>query len=354
MKKVLFMMAVAVAVVSCKKDDKVVGKDKDGKELVVNEKGDTVAKTETVDSLKTETTAPKVMAVAKGTDGKYSYKYNLEIGKTYPMTLGIKMNHSASDGKQSQKMSSESKKQIDYTVKDFKDGIYTLEVHSKQYSEKMTDPSGKSVSYDTNSAKPSNKDIAVSWSIYKAMTGQKYTMKVDQNGKVVSVDGLPAIKTSILNSVKKQVSAEEFKFFTQVIDNSLNKEAISSQFEETMNIFPKKTLDLNESWSDSQKIDKGPMKGSISLKRTLANIDDANTTITVSGTQNLKGTESQQGVSMSANNNATVDGKILVDTQSGWINKVTLTKKETLKRTVEAQGQKQTMTESVTTVTTVN
>ena len=86
MKKVLFMMAVAVAVASCKKDDKVVGKDKDRKELVVNEKGDTVAKTETVDSLKTETTAPKVMAVAKGTDGKYSYKYNLEIGKTYPMT----------------------------------------------------------------------------------------------------------------------------------------------------------------------------------------------------------------------------------------------------------------------------
>ncbi len=31
-------MAVAMAVVSCKKDDKVVGKDKDGKELIVNEK----------------------------------------------------------------------------------------------------------------------------------------------------------------------------------------------------------------------------------------------------------------------------------------------------------------------------
>ena len=51
-------MAVAMAVVSCKKDDKVVGKDKDGKELIVNEKGDTVAKTETTDSLKvTETSA---------------------------------------------------------------------------------------------------------------------------------------------------------------------------------------------------------------------------------------------------------------------------------------------------------
>ena len=35
MKKLLFMMAVAMAVVSCKKDDKVVGKDKDGKETEI-------------------------------------------------------------------------------------------------------------------------------------------------------------------------------------------------------------------------------------------------------------------------------------------------------------------------------
>lgn len=355
MKKLVFVMAVLMTVASCKKEDKVVGKDKDGKELVVNEKGDTVTKTETQDSLKVETTtAPKVVAVAKGTDGKFAYKYNLEIGKTYPMTLAVKTTHSASDGKQSQKMVSESKKEIDYTVKDFKDGVYTLEVHSKGYSEKMTDPSGKSISYDTNSAKPANKDIAVSWSIYKAMTGKTYTMKVDQKGKVISVDGLDALKSSILNSVKKQVTAEEFKFFTQVINSSLSKEALSSQFEETMNIFPNKTLALNESWSDNQKIDKGPMKGSLSMKRTLTSVEPTNTTITVVGTQNLKGTESQQGMSMSADNNANVDGKILIDTQSGWINKVSLTKKETLKRTIEAQGQKQTMTESVTTVTTVN
>ena len=122
-------MAVAMAVVSCKKEDKVVGKDKDGKELIVNEKGDTVTKAETTDSLVVESpVVAEVVAIAKGADDKYAYKYNLEIGKTYPMTLGIKTTHSATDGKQSQKMSSESKKQIDYTVKDFKNGVYTLEV----------------------------------------------------------------------------------------------------------------------------------------------------------------------------------------------------------------------------------
>lgn len=348
-------MAIAMAVTSCKKDDKVVGKDKDGNELIVNEKGDTIPQSEANNDVKTDSLAkPEVVAVTKGTDEKYSYQYNLEIGKTYPMSLSIKNTQSATDGKQSQKMTSESKKEIDYTVKDFKDGVYTLEVKSKQYSEKMTDPSGKSISYDTNSTKPANKDIAVSWSIYKAMTGKTYTMKVDQKGKVVSVDGLDVVKKSILNSVKSQVNAEEFKMFTQIIDNSLNKEAISSQFEETMNVFPNKTLALKESWSDSQKIDKGPMKGNISMKRTLSNVEDKNTTIIVAGSQSLKGNESQEGVKMSANSNANVDGKILIDTKSGWINKVNLTKKETLKRTVEAQGQSQTMTETSTTVTTVN
>ena len=154
-------MAIAMAVTSCKKDDKVVGKDKDGNELIVNEKGDTIPQTETNNEVKTDSiTKPEVVAVTKGADEKYSYQYNLEIGKTYPMNLSIKNTQSASDGKQSQKMTSESKKQIDYTVKDFKDGVYTLEVKSKQYSEKMTDPTGKSISYDTSSAKPANKDIA--------------------------------------------------------------------------------------------------------------------------------------------------------------------------------------------------
>ncbi len=348
-------MAVAMAVVSCKKEDNVVGKDKEGKELIVNEKGDTVVKAEPQDSIKLDSVkTPEVVAINQDESGKYSYKYNLELGKTYPMTLSIKNTHTASDGNRSQKIVNESKKQIDYTVKDFKNGVYTLEVHSKQYSEKMTDPTGKSMSYDTNSAKPADKSVAISWSIYKAMTGKKYTMKVNQKGKVISVDGLEAIKTTILNSVKKQVSAEEFKFFTQVMDNSLNKEAISAQFEETMNIFPNKSLSLKESWSDSQKIDKGPMKGTISMKRTLANVEADNTTITVNGSQDLKGHEAQQGISMTANSSANVNGKILLDTKSGWINKVNLTKKETLKRTVEAEGQKQTMTESVTTVTTVN
>ncbi len=359
MKKILLAIAAISTFVACKnekKTDTVVGKNEAGQELVVNETGDTIAKITSTDSVTTPAavTVEKPLAVYKATDDQYAFKYNLEKGKTYPLTMAIQSTHTASDGKETMKMSNSSKKSIEYTVKDVQNGIYTLEVNSKHYSEKMTGPDGKSISYDTNSAKPTDKSIAVSWSIYKAMIGKSYTMKIDQKGKVIAVEGLEPIRKTIENSVKQQLNAEEQKMLGEVIKNSLSKDVLAAQFEETMNIYPNKNLKLKESWSDSQNINEGPMKGNITMTRTLSSVEPTKTTITVKGVQKVSGSESQQEVKMSANANADVNGSIILDTESGWINKVSLTKKETLKRTVEGQGQKQTMTETVTTTTNVN
>ena len=357
MKKILFATALFSTIIACKKDDqKVVGTNEAGENLVVNAQGDTVVNTTSTaaDTIAKPLEVSDNTAIQKSEDNTYDFRYNLEKGKTYPLTLAISGTHLASDGTKNVKMSNENKKTIAYTVKDFKDGIYTLEVQSKHYTEKMTDPTGKTVSYDTNGARPTDKDVAFTWSIYKAMIGKPYTMKIDEKGKVKSVEGLEQIRKQIENSVKSQLSAEEQKFVSEMLKGSLNKEVISAQFEETMNIYPEKKLKLKESWSDTQNINEGPMKGSSNLTRTLTDVDTKNTKITVKGTQKLSGSEAQQGMKMSANASADVNGSILIDTQSGWINSVNLTKKETLKRTVEMNGQKQAMTESVTTTTKVN
>ncbi len=363
MKKILFAAAIFSTIIACKKEAKQdVIKNEAGQELIVTEKGDTIVKSATAnDSVTASTTdsiattaAVKPTAIQKNAEDKYDFRYNLQVGKSYPITLKVKGSQSATDGTQSMKMASESSKTIEYTVKDFTNGVYTLEVKSKQYSEKMTDPSGQSISYDTNKAKPKEKDIAFTWSIYKAMIGKVYTLKIDQQGKVVGVEGLDKIRKQIESSVKGQLSAEEQKFVSEMLKGSLNKEVISAQFDETMNIFPKKALKLKESWTDSDNINQGPMKGKSNLTRTLASVDAKNTKITVKGTQNLSGSEAQEGVKMSVNANANIDGTILIDTESGWINNVNLTKKETLKRSIDANGQKQTMTETVTTTTAIN
>lgn len=357
MKKIFLAVAIITTFVACKKDnqtEKVVGTNEAGQELVIDEKGDTIVKTEATDTVAKPLEIAENTAIKKNEDNTFDFRYNLEKGKTYPITLSVKGVHSATDGTKTIKMSNESKKTIEYTVKDVKDGVYTLEVRSKQYSEKMTDPEGKSMSYDTNGVKPTNKDIAFSWSIYKGMIGKPYTMKVDQKGKVLSVSGLDQIRKQIEASVKSQLTAEEQKFISEMLKNSLNEKAISAQFEETMNIYPDKKLKLNESWSDSQNINEGGLKGNSNLKRTLTNVDSNNTKITVKGGQKLSGSDEQQGMKMSVNMDADVTGSIVLDTQSGWINNVSLTKKETSKRTMEMNGQKQTMTETATTTTTVN
>lgn len=356
MKKILFAAAIISTIVACKKEEqKVVGKNEAGQELVVDEKGDTIVKVEnTTDTIAKPIAVDDNSAIQKNEDDTYDFRYNLVKGKTYPLTLTVKGTQSATDGKQSMKMSNENKKTIEYYVKDFANGIYTLEVKSKHYSEKMTDQAGKSISYDTNAAKPADKDVAFPWTIYKAMIGKVYTLKIDQKGKVVAVEGLDKVRQQIEASVKTGLSAEEQKFVSEMLKNSLSKEIISAQFDETMNIYPDKKLKLKESWSDKQDINQGGMKGNSNLTRTLADVNSKNTKITVKGTQSLKGSDAQQGMSMSVNANADVTGTILIDTQSGWINNVNLTKKESLKRTVEINGQKQTMTENVTTTTTVN
>jgi len=357
MKKIFLATAIFSTIIACNKEKKQdVIKNEAGQELIVTEKGDTIVKTDsTSTSLTDSIIAPKtITAINKNEDNTYDFRYNLEKGKTYPITLKVKGTQVASDGNQSMKMSSESSKSIDYTVTDFKDGVYTLEVKSKAYSEKATDPSGQSISYSTNSPKPKDKDVAFTWSIYKAMIGKPYTLKIDQKGKVIAVEGLDKVRQQIESSVKGQLNAEEQKFLTEMLKASLNKDVISAQFDETMNIYPDKKLKLEESWSDKENINEGPMKGSSDLTRTLTSVDSKNTKITVKGTQNLKGSEAQEGMKMSVNANANVNGSILIDTQSGWINNVNITKKETLKRTIDANGQKQTMTETVTTTTSIN
>lgn len=356
MKKILFAAAIFSTIIACKKDEqKVVGKNDAGQELVIDEKGDTIVKVETTaDTIAKPISVDDNTAIQKNEDDTFDFRYNLEKGKTYPMTLTVKGTHSASDGKETVKMTNENKKTIEYHVKDFSNGIYTLEVKSKHYSEKMTDQTGKTIAYDTNGPKPADKDVAFPWSIYKAMIGKTYTLKIDQKGKVVAVEGLDKIRQQIEASVKNGLSAEEQKFVSEMLKASLSKEVISGQFEETMNIYPDKKLKLNETWSDKQNLNQGGMKGNSDLTRTLANVDSKNTKITVKGNQKLNGSDSQQGMSMSANANADVTGTILIDTQSGWINNVNLTKKESMKRTIEMNGQKQTMTENVTTTTTVN
>ncbi|SMC45751.1 DUF6263 family protein [Moheibacter sediminis] len=351
MKKSLIILAAFALIASCKKEnEKVVGTNENGEKLVVNEAGDTVVfSTENVKEIPNEEAA-----LQKAEDGTYTFRYNLKKGETYPFSLKINTNQSLSDGTQSQKMTSSRTTDVSYFVEDVVDNKFKLKATFKAFSEEFTSPEGEKMFYNTGSTQPADKDIAQSWKIYKAITGETFQMEVDNKGKVLNVKGLDKVSSSVQSKLKNDFTAEEQKMIGELLKGTLNSEFIKMQFEETLNIFPDKSMKIGENWEDSQNISEGPIKGTNKVTRTFKSIDGNIATITVDGVQNVNGKETQQGVTMSMSNNATLKGSIDLDLGSGWIKKVDLTKSETVKQTMEGQGQKKTMTQTSTTKTSVN
>lgn len=351
MRKSLIILSVFIAFASCKnKEQNVVGTNENGEQLVIDENGDTIS----VENTNPAITPPEDAALQKAENGSYTFRYSLKKGETYPFSLKISATQSLSDGKQSQKLTNNRTTEVSYFVEDVIDNKFKLKATFKAFSEDFTSPEGQKLSYSTNSGQPSDKDVAQSWKIYKAITGESFQMEVDNKGKVLKVTGLDKVTSSVQSKLKNDFTAEEQKMIGELLKGTLNSEFIKMQFEETLNIFPDKSMKIGEEWEDSQNISEGPIKGTNKVTRTFKSINGNVATITVNGTQNVSGKETQEGLTMSMTNNATLTGTIDLDLGSGWIKKVNLTKNETVKQTMEGQGQKQTMTQTSTTKTTVN
>lgn len=344
------LLITCLVILSCKKEQQVVGTDELGNQLVVNENGDTIKLEEPI----AEAKLGEDTSLEKTEDGTYTFRYNLKKGENYPFHLKIHNTQTLSDGKKSEKVSSTKTTEVVYHVDEVNGNQYKLTATFKSFTESFEGPNGEKLSYNTSGAQPTDKDVAQSWKVYKAITGESFNMEVDNQGKVLNVNGIDKVITKVQSKLKSDFNAEEQKFLAEMLKNSLNSQFIKMQFEETLNIFPDKGLKIGEEWSDSQNISEGPIKGTNKVTRTFKGINGKIATISVNGVQKVSGKDSQQGITMSMSSDATINGTITLDLHSGWIKKVDLTKTETNKQTYEGQGQKESMTQTSTTKTTVN
>lgn len=293
-------------------------------------------------------------ALVQNADESYQFRFNLKKGETYPFQLKINQNQSMSAGGQKMNVTSSRSVDFDYLVEEVKGNQFTLKATFKGFGESFKSPTGESMSFHTSQAKPSNPDVASSWSIYKAISGQSFQMDVNNQGKVLAVKGLDKVRSNAMNQLKNQFNQEEQTYIQGLLDVSLSNDAIQSQFEESLNIFPDKSLKIGEKWEDKQNISEGPVKGHNTVTRTFEGIKDGKATIKVNGIQKVSGKETHEGITAVMQNDATITGSIDLDLTSGWLSKVNVTKKETMSTTYQQGEHKETESGTQTTVTTVN
>jgi hypothetical protein len=356
MKKPLIILSAVLVLASCKeKAENVVGTNEKGEKLVVNESGDTLvlSQNDSVNIPEAEP-VPANAALVKNEDESYSFRYNLKQGETYPFKLKISQNQSMSAAGQSMNLSTSRTVDFNYLVEEAKDNKFTIKATFEGFSESFNSPNGETISYNTASVKPANQDAAQSWTIYKAIDGQSFNMQIDNKGKVLSVSGLDKVIANTLAKLKNDFTADEQKDIKDLLDSSLSNEAIKAQFEESLNIFPDKNLKIGGQWEDSQNLSEGPVKGQNKVTRTFKELKNGKAKIVVEGTQDVSGTQTQNGITANMKNHATITGYIDLDVESGWIKKVNITKKETVNTTYTKDGQSETENGTSTTITTVN
>lgn len=359
MKKSLIILSVFALMTACKDKSNNTITNKDGTEQVqIDEDGNEIALSDNTsdgESINSEVSENSDTSLQKNEDDTYSFRFNLKKGETYPFRLKVEQKQAMAVNGEKLNITSNRTVDFDYFVEEVNDRKFKLKATFLNFGEYFVAITGEVLAFDTAKPKPSEEDVARSWMVYKSITGQSFNMEVNDKGKVLSVTGLEKVRTNALANLKSNgFSTQDLEFIKQMFEATLGNEAIIAQFEESLNIFPDRGLKIGEKWEDSQNISDGPVKGKNTVTRTFEGIKDGKATIRVNGTQNVGGSQTHNEIKMTTKNDATITGTVDIDLESGWLKKVSITKKEDMNTTYQQGDQKESEIGTQTIITTVN
>lgn len=339
MKKFTAIALLAITLVACKKETQTVTKvdPATGKTITVE-----VPVTDS-DSLNIEKKQSESFAI-KDSLGVYKQAFKLEKGATYPLVTYQKdvQTMTAPDGK-SQSGTSEMTDEMSFTVKDFKDGVYdiTINLTGKRNAQSAN---GKTVTVDTKQAEPKDEQLKMMWKVNKALVGNKLNLKMDQNGKVISIKGFDTIYNKIAASVAPAIKdAKDKTAFINSFKQSFNEKVLKDQFTKNLVLIPAKGVKIGEKWTQSENATPdGKIK--LTTTYTLKNVGDGIAQISVAGGIPKKSDkQTNEGVTRSMSSELSQNGTITLDQKAGWIKNQNISVKTTQTETLSDGKQSQTM-----------
>lgn len=162
------------------------------------------------------------------------------------------------------------------------------------------------------------------------MVGKSFVMYLSPEGEVTKVEGMQ----DVLNSIGGEASTQ------QLLKQQFSDSAFMNMMNVSLNIYPNKEIQPNESW---QKDFKMPMAGMMEMdlqnQYTLTAINGKQADISVHSTIKLSPLDSESPLgNMQINLTGTQDGKVQVDSSTGLINSSTINQQ--ISGDISAQGMK--------------
>lgn len=339
-KKINLIGLLVLGLVSCKNDTKT--KNTDSKTVKITDNKTPKERAE----------VPEIKPAITDSAGVYTQKFLLEKGKTYPLTSFQKDVTTIKDptGKTvsgTQEMTDE----ITFTVDDVVDGIYHISVNLVGKVNKSSSQ-GKTVVIDTKKTAPKEEQLKVMWTINKALSGNKLSLKMDSLGQVQAITGFDVVYNKVTQQMGGLIkNAEQKKQFLESFKQGFNEKTFKEQFTQSLSFLPKKGVKIGETWSESENLTPdGKLKLTTTYK--LENVSEGKAIISVKGSIPKKSeSKKQEGITHSISIEGSQKGKITLNANTGWIENsnqtMTTVQKETLSDGKQSQSMTQTTNASI-------
>lgn len=330
-KRIFTLGVIGLALVACNNDKKTEQKTNSDS-----------GKVENVEKKEEENIIQKAISDSAGV---YTQKFILEKGKTYPFSSVQKEVQTIKDpsGK-SMKGTQEIVDERNIVVNDFQNGVYDLTINI--LGKKMTSiADGKTVVIDTKQPAPKDEQLKNIWTINNTLVGSKFSVKMKENGEVISIKGIDELYKKVEKAITPFVKeAEQKKQFVEFFKQGFNEKMIKEEFSAGINILPKKGVKLGESWTISENIDpKGKVKSNITY--TLNKIENGVAEVSVTGNIPAKSNkQTQNGITMTMSVEGSQNGTLKIDENSGWVLSSKMNIKTTNKQTMTDGKRTETMT----------
>ena len=330
-KRIFALGVIGLALVACNNDKKTEQKTNSDS-----------GKVENVEKKEEENIVQKAISDSAGV---YTQKFILEKGKTYPFSSVQKEVQTIKDpsGK-SMKGTQEIVDERNIVVNDFQNGVYDLTINI--LGKKMTSiADGKTVVIDTKQPAPKEEQLKNIWTINNTLVGSKFSVKMKENGEVISIKGIDELYKKVEKAITPFVKeAEQRKQFVEFFKQGFNEKMIKEEFSAGINILPKKGVKLGESWTISENIDpEGKVKSNITY--TLNKIENGVAEVSVTGNIPAKSNkQTQNGITMTMSVEGSQNGTLKIDENSGWVLSSKMNIKTINKQTMTDGKRTETMT----------
>lgn len=248
------------------------------------------------------------MAYAK----KYEIELNLEVGKTYFQRMTSTSDISQTMNGQESKMKLTMIADVYFTVKSYKDGVYTLESRYEKLTNTMETPMGKTLYSSSDTTEVLSRVLSI-------MTQHTFNIQVEKSGDIVDVSSFDDYWNSVAADIE-ELNDTQISQILEQLKTSFGKTNMTQNFEMNFGMLPGGKIKIGEEWAHSGSLTTSVEMTSQSVYK-LISVENGVALISVTTALNADPNEiyDMNQMKVQYTLGGVLEGTVRIDLNTGWL-----------------------------------